>query len=305
MDLQQRLQTIAELEQQAHDTTDPQTLGLLKARIKIMKQQAFENLSAWDRVFLARHPNRCKFHDYLPLLFKDFIELHGDRCFGEDAAMVTGLAYFHDQPVTVIAQAKGNDLSSNLKYNFGMNNPWGYRKAIRMAKQAEKFQRPIVTFVDTPGAYPGKTAEENGQAMAIADCLATFSTLQVPIICVVLSEGGSGGALALSVADRIVMLENAVYSILSPEGFASILWKDESRYKEAAKAMKLTAYDLKKLEIIDHIIKEPKGGVQQDLQSVVNRLDQYISQELNQLIKTRPSVLLNARYEKFRRIGTI
>lgn len=305
MDLQQRLQMISELEQQANITTDNQALGLLNAKIKIMKQQAFENLSAWDRVFLARHPNRSKFHDYLPLLFNDFIELHGDRCFGDDASMITGLAYFHDLPITIIAQAKGNDLSSNLKYNFGMNNPWGYRKAIRIAKQAEKFHRPIITFVDTPGAYPGKTAEENGQAMAIADCLATFSNLKVPVICVVLSEGGSGGALALSIADRIVMLENAVYSILSPEGFASILWKDESRYKEAAEAMKLTAYDLKELGIIDHIIKEPKGGVQQDLQSVVNRLDQYISQELNQLIKTRPTVLLNARYEKFRRIGTI
>lgn len=305
MDLQQRLQKISELEQQVNITTDPQALGLLNAKIKIMKQQAFEDLTAWDRVFLARHPDRCKFSDYLPLLFNDFIELHGDRCFGDDASMITGLAYFHDLPITIIAQAKGNDLSSNLKYNFGMNNPWGYRKAIRMAKQAEKFQRPIITFVDTPGAYPGKTAEENGQAMAIAECLATFSTLKVPVICVVLSEGGSGGALALSIADRIVMLENAVYSILSPEGFASILWKDESRYKEAAEAMKLTAYDLKELGIIDHIIKEPKGGVQQDLQSVINGLDRYLSHEINQLIKTRPTVLVNARYDKFRRIGTI
>ena len=212
---------------------------------------------------------------------------------------------FENTPVTVIAQAKGKDLQENLKRNFGMPNPEGYRKALRLAKEAEKFHRPIITFVDTSGAYPGKGAEERGQAEAIAQCLFTFSNLKTPVICIVLSEGGSGGALALSVGDRLVMLENAIYSILSPEGFASILWKDGSRAKEAAEVMKLTAQDLKDKKILDEVIREPLGGAQNDLDAVCDRLRQYICRSLNELEKTKMTTLLKNRYEKYRKIGVI
>ena len=212
---------------------------------------------------------------------------------------------FEQTPVTVIAQAKGRDLQENMKRNFGMPNPEGYRKALRLAKEAEKFHRPIITFVDTSGAYPGKGAEERGQAEAIAQCLYTFSDLQTLIICIVLSEGGSGGALALSVGDRLVMLENAVYSILSPEGFASILWKDGSRAKEAAEVMKLTAHDLMDKGILDAVIEEPLGGAQNDIEAVCERLRAYIHASLEELQKAKMPALLAQRYEKYRNIGVI
>lgn len=275
----------------------------LDAEIKRVQKETYENLSAWDRVYLARHADRPKAQDYIELMFDDFYEMHGDRKYGDDAAIIGGIATFKGVPVTVIAQSKGKTLEENLKKNFGMVNPEGYRKAIRLAKQAEKFHRPIITLVDTSGAYPGKGAEERGQAQAIAECLFEFSNLKTPVICVVLSEGGSGGALALSVGDRIVMLENAIYSILSPEGFASILWKDDSRVKEAAEVMKLTSYDLLEKEIIDAIVKEPLGGAQQCIELVVNQLNQYISEELNTLMKKKEKTLLDERYVKYRKIG--
>ena len=262
-------------------------------------------MSAWDRVYLARHPRRPKAQDYLKRLFHTFYELHGDRCYGDDRAIIGGIAMFEQTPVTVIAQAKGRDLQENMKRNFGMPNPEGYRKALRLAKEAEKFHRPIITFVDTSGAYPGKGAEERGQAEAIAQCLYTFSDLQTPIICIVLSEGGSGGALALSVGDRLVMLENAVYSILSPEGFASILWKDGSRAKEAAEVMKLTAHDLMDKGILDAVIEEPLGGAQNDIEAVCERLRAYIHASLEELQKAKMPALLAQRYEKYRNIGVI
>lgn len=207
-------------------------------------------------------------------------------------------------PVTIIAQAKGKTLQENLDRHFGMCNPEGYRKALRLAKQAEKFHRPIITFVDTAGAYPGIEAEERGQAQAIAECLYTFSDLKTPVICVVLSEGGSGGALALSVADRICMLENAVYSVLSPEGFASILWKDDSRVQEAAEVMKLTSYDLYEKGIVDYLIKEPTGGMQNDLKLVLHDLDRYLYETLETLKTTKEKDMLEKRYEKFRKMGS-
>lgn len=260
-------------------------------------------MTAWDRVCLARHPDRPKAMDYIEGLFDNFYEFHGDRRFGDDQAIVGGIGYFHDIPVTVIAQAKGKTLEENLDRNFGMCNPEGYRKALRLALQAEKFHRPIITFVDTAGAYPGIEAEERGQAQAIAECLYTFSDIKTPVICVVLSEGGSGGALALSVSDCICMLENAVYSILSPEGFASILWKDEKRVQEAAEVMKLTANDLYEKGIVDYIVKEPLGGVQNDLTLVLHDLDRYILTQLQKLMATSQKDLLQKRYEKFRKIG--
>lgn len=277
----------------------------LNAEIKRVQKETYENLSAWDRVYLARHADRPKAQDYIELLFDSFYEMHGDRHFGDDAAIIGGIARFQGMPVTVLAQSKGKTLEENLKKNFGMVNPEGYRKVIRLAKQAEKFHRPIITLVDTAGAYPGKGAEERGQAEAIAKCLYEFSTLKVPVICIVLSEGGSGGALALSVGDRIVMLENAVYSILSPEGFASILWKDESRAKEAAEVMKLTSYDLLEKKVIDAIVKEPLGGAQQCIEMVADKLKQYIEEELRVLTKKKEKVLLEERYEKYRRIGVM
>lgn len=275
----------------------------LDAEIKRVQKETYENLSAWDRVYLARHADRPKAQDYIELLFNDFYEMHGDRKYGDDAAIIGGIATFKGMPVTVIAQSKGKTLEENLKKNFGMVNPEGYRKAIRLAKQAEKFHRPIITLVDTSGAYPGKGAEERGQAQAIAECLFEFSNLKTPVICVVLSEGGSGGALALSIGDRIVMLENAIYSILSPEGFASILWKDDSRVKEAAEVMKLTSFDLLEKGIIDAIVKEPLGGAQKCIELVVNQLEQYISEELNNLMKKKEKTLLDERYVKYRKIG--
>lgn len=275
----------------------------LSKEIDELMKKTYDHLTAWDRVCLARHPDRPKAIDFINGLFENFYELHGDRCFGDDHAIIGGIGYFHETPVTVIAQAKGKTLQENLDRHFGMCNPEGYRKALRLAKQAEKFHRPIITFVDTAGAYPGLEAEERGQAQAIADCLYTFSDLKTPVICIVLSEGGSGGALALSVADRICMLENAVYSVLSPEGFSSILWKDDSRVQEAAEVMKLTSYDLYDKGIIDYLIKEPTGGMQNDLKLVLHDLDRYLQETLQILKTTKEKEMLDKRYEKFRKMG--
>lgn len=229
--------------------------------------------------------------------------MHGDRYYGDDKAIISGIGIFHDIPVTIIAQAKGKTTEENIERNFGMSNPEGYRKAIRLAKQAEKFNRPIITFVDTAGAYPGKDAEERGQAEAIAKCLFEFSTIETPIICVVIGEGGSGGALALSVGDSIIMLENSIYSILSPEGFSSILWKDETKCKEASEMMKLTASDLRDKNIVDEIIREPFGGAQNNFSEVIKLLDDCIYRKLKELRKVSKSTLLSNRYKKYRNIG--
>ena len=306
MSLMEKEQQLSQLQEQLEQHQDDAARRMqLAHEIKELQEEMYQDLSAWDRVYLARHPRRPKAQDYLKRLFHTFYELHGDRCYGDDRAIIGGIAMFEQTPVTVIAQAKGRDLQENMKRNFGMPNPEGYRKALRLAKEAEKFHRPIITFVDTSGAYPGKGAEERGQAEAIAQCLYTFSDLQTPIICIVLSEGGSGGALALSVGDRLVMLENAVYSILSPEGFASILWKDGSRAKEAAEVMKLTAHDLMDKVILDAVIEEPLGGAQNDIEAVCERLRAYIHASLEELQKAKMPALLAQRYEKYRNIGVI
>lgn len=306
MSLMEKEQQLSQLQEQLEQYQDDAARRMqLAHEIKELQEEMYQDLSAWDRVYLARHPRRPKAQDYLKRLFHTFYELHGDRCYGDDRAIIGGIAMFEQTPVTVIAQAKGRDLQENMKRNFGMPNPEGYRKALRLAKEAEKFHRPIITFVDTSGAYPGKGAEERGQAEAIAQCLYTFSDLQTPIICIVLSEGGSGGALALSVGDRLVMLENAVYSILSPEGFASILWKDGSRAKEAAEVMKLTAHDLMDKGILDAVIEEPLGGAQNDIEAVCERLRAYIHASLEELQKAKMPALLAQRYEKYRNIGVI
>ncbi len=266
--------------------------------------EAYKNISSYDRVYLARKSDRPNVKEYIDNLFDDFIELHGDRLYKDDGSIVGGLAMFNDLPVTVIGHLKGRTLDENLHCNFGMSSPEGYRKAMRLMKQAQKFNRPIITFIDTPGAYPGLEAEKHGIGEAIARNLMEMSQISVPIIAIVIGEGGSGGALALSIDDRIVMLENTIYSILSPEGFASILWKDGSRVKEAAELMKLTARDLYNMKIIDKLIKEPYGGITNDREYVYKRLRLYLSECLVDLLKLSKGSLVSKRYEKFRKMGS-
>lgn len=270
-----------------------------------MSIQLNNTLTPKDRVALARHPERPNVRRYIEAIFTDFFELHGDRLFGDDMAIVGGVARFGGQAVTVIGHLKGKDLEENMACNFGMPNPEGYRKALRLMKQAEKFGRPIITFVDTPGAYPGLGAEERGQGEAIARNLLEMSGLTVPVIAVVIGEGGSGGALALSVADQIIMLENAVYSVLSPEGFASILWKDASRSDEACDVMKLTAMDLKAAGVADIIVPEPEGGAHTDVAKMIVAVSMALQQALAPLQKLKTSDLLRQRYAKYRKIGAV
>ena len=262
-----------------------------------------KNLTAWDRVLLARMPERPKAKEYIDAIFDDFIELHGDRTFGDDKAIIGGIATLNGMPVTVIGEQKGRNARENIERNFGMPNPEGYRKALRLMKQAEKFKRPVITFIDTPGAYPGMGAEERGQGEAIARNIMEMSSLKVPIICVVIGEGSSGGALAIGVGDKIAMLENAVYSVLSPEGFASILYKDSSKAKEAAENMKMTAKDLKEFKIIDYIIKEPEGGAQEDFEKLSNDVKKYLEKNIKKLKKLETVQLLEERYDKIRNFG--
>lgn len=260
-------------------------------------------LTAAERVAIARHPQRPNITDYIGALFTDFFEQKGDRLCGEDGAILGGVALYHGRPVTVIGTRKGKTLEENLKCNFGMPNPEGYRKALRLMRQAEKFRRPVLTFIDTSGAYPGLEAEERGQGEAIARNLMEMSRLTVPVIAVITGEGNSGGALALGVADRVLMLENAVYAILSPEGFASILWKDASRHEEACELMKLTAPDLLSLGVIDDIIPEPEGGAHLAPVIALRQVDRALSRHLAELDKESGKSLAAARYQKFRKMG--
>ncbi len=275
---------------------------LLKTKEKLI-EDAYGNMDAYDRVYLARHQDRPNIKVYIDHLFNHFIEMHGDRLYRDDPAICGGIAFFHDTPVTVIGHVKGQTVEENIACNFGMACPEGYRKALRLMKQADKFNRPIITFIDTPGAYPGLEAEEHGQGEAIARSLMEMSTLSVPIIAIVIGEGGSGGALALSVANQIVMLENSVYSVLSPEGFASILYKDASKAREASQQMKLTAQDLYDMGICDHIIKEPVGGITQQVDYVMIQIDQYLTETLARYQKMRRTQIANERYKKYREIG--
>ena len=260
-------------------------------------------LTAAERVTIARHPQRPNISDYIGALFTDFFEQKGDRLCGEDAAILGGVALYHGRPVTVIGTRKGKTLEENLKCNFGMPNPEGYRKALRLMKQAEKFRRPVLTFIDTSGAYPGLEAEARGQGEAIARNLMEMSRLTVPVIAVITGEGNSGGALALGVADRVLMLENAVYAILSPEGFASILWKDAQRRDEARGPMELAAPDLLELGVIDDVIPEPEGGAHLSPAVAMRQVDRCIVRHLAELDKESGKALAAARYQKFRRMG--
>lgn len=265
-----------------------------------VKEQIKDSLDAWERVQISRKKDRPVGTDYIDALFTDFMELHGDRYFKDDHAIVGGIAYFHGIPVTVIAQAKGKTTKENLDRNFSMPSPDGYRKALRLMKQAEKFSRPVICFVDTPGAFCGLEAEERGQGEAIARNLFELSGLKVPVLSVVIGEGGSGGALAMAVADEVWMLENAVYSVLSPEGFASILWKDSKRASEAAEVMKLTAGDLKRLGIIEQVIPEPEGFTDENMEGVCEDLDGRIAAFLENYTEYSVDELTARRYDRFR-----
>lgn len=258
---------------------------------------------AWESVEIARHKERPTGQYYIENIFKDFIELHGDRSFGDDKAIIGGIASVNGINVTVISITKGSNTTENIKRNFGMPNPEGYRKALRLMKQAEKFKRPVICFVDTPGAFCGLGAEERGQGQAIANNLFELSRLKTPIMSVITGEGGSGGALALMVADKICMLEHSIYSILSPEGFASILWKDSSRVKEAADVMKITAKDLKEFGIIDEMIKEPRGGAHKNPQKAVDEIRSSITEFLLKVKEKDLDSLVDERYKKFREMG--
>lgn len=260
---------------------------------------------AWQKVQIARDKERPTALEYIENIFDDFIELHGDRDFAEDGAIVCGLATINNINVTVIAEQKGRNTKENIKRNFGMPNPESYKKAIRMMKQSEKFHRPVITFIDTKGAYPGIGAEERGQGQVIAKSIETMASLNVPTISYVIGEGSSGGALAIGVADRVIMLENAVYSILSPEGYASILWKDSTKKKEAAEKMRLTAKDLYDLKIIDKIIDEPNGNAKTDIMKMSEIIKKDILENMKELLNKDKRTLLDTRYRKYRNMGGI
>ncbi|HYV19263.1 MAG TPA: acetyl-CoA carboxylase carboxyltransferase subunit alpha [Verrucomicrobiae bacterium] len=278
-------------------------LGRLQRRLETMRQEVYGRLTPWQRTLVARHPRRPYTLDYIHLLFTEFREVHGDRKYADDPAIVAGFALYKGMPVMVVGHQKGRDTKEKVRRNFGMPRPEGYRKAIRVMEMAEKFDRPIFTFVDTPGAYPGRGAEERGQAEAIAHSLRVMARLKVPIVVTVTGEGGSGGALAIAVGDRILMLEHSVYSVISPEGCAAILWSDQGKARDAAKAMRVTAPDLRELEIIDDIVPEPPGGAQADPGRQAQILDEYLSGALAELTARSESDRVEARYQKFRRMG--
>ena len=278
-------------------------LGRLQRRLETMRQEVYGRLTPWQRTLVARHPRRPYTLDYIHLLFTEFREVHGDRKYADDPAIVAGFALYKGMPVIVIGHQKGRDTREKVRRNFGMPRPEGYRKAIRVMELAEKFDRPIFTFVDTPGAYPGRGAEERGQAEAIAHSLRVMARLKVPIVVTVTGEGGSGGALAIAVGDRVLMLEHAVYSVISPEGCAAILWSDQGKARDAARAMRVTAPDLRELEIIDDIVPEPPGGAQADPGRQAQILDEYLSGALADLTARSESDRVEQRYQKFRRMG--
>jgi acetyl-CoA carboxylase carboxyl transferase subunit alpha len=278
-------------------------LERLRSEIHELKRDFYTHLDAWQRTQLSRHPQRPYTLDYVRLVFQDFRQLHGDRSFGDDPAIVAGMARFHGRPVAVIGHQKGRDTKQKLARNFGMPKPEGYRKALRIMQLAAKFGRPVFTFVDTPGAYPGMDAEERGQAEAIARNLREMARLPVPIIVTVTGEGGSGGALAIAVGDKVNILENAIYSVISPEGCASIMWRDAAKAELAANALKITARDLLDLNLVDEIVPEPDGGAHLNHEAAAGLLEPVLERSLEDLLRLPTGDLLERRYEKFRRMG--
>ena len=303
---------IAELEDQLdrlRDKANGTDLGVdaeikkIEKKIGALKKEIYENLTAWQRVQIARHTARPFALDYLGLCFEDFTELHGDRLFGDDASMPCGLAKIDGRPVAVVTNQKGRDTKENIKRNFGSAHPEGYRKALRVMRMAEKFGLPVVALIDTPGAFPGIGAEERHIAESIAVNLREMMLLETPIVAVIIGEGGSGGALGIGVADKVLIMENAYYSVISPEGCAAILWKHRSHAPEAAEALKLTANHLKEFGLVDGVVPEPQGGAHHDTAAAAELLKKSIVQSLDELAKEPASKLLDARYGKFRRMG--
>ena len=287
-------------------TSSQNDIRKLRAKLAQVEHDLYKNLTPWQRTQLARHPQRPSTLDYIGELTRDFLEFHGDRVFGDDRAIVGGFARFNDRPIMIIGHQKGKTLKERMQRNFGMPNPEGYRKALRLMKLAEKFNRPIVTFIDTPGAYPGIGAEERGQAEAIAHNLFVMSRLTVPILSVVIGEGGSGGALALGVADRILMLEHSVYSVISPEGCAAILWDNPEKIPDAASSLKMTADDLAELGVIDQIVSEPLGGAHREPRAVYDQVGKALTNQLFELLDVHQTEqLLMQRDQKYRKIGAV
>jgi acetyl-CoA carboxylase carboxyl transferase subunit alpha len=280
-------------------------IHLLEKRLQKARSKVYGHLTRWQKIQLSRHFNRPTTLDYIQKIFGDFVELHGDRKYADDPAVLGGLARFQGEPVMVVGHQKGSTIQDKVARNFGMPNPEGYRKALRLMQLAERFGKPLITMIDTPGAYPGQGAEERGQSVAIAENLQAMAVLKIPIIAVVIGEGGSGGALALAVGDRILMLEHATYSVISPEGCAAILWKSEAEKEKAAEALKGTASDLLEMGVIDEIVPEPLGGAHQDLEEMARILADALSRNLNALRKVSLPDLLRNRYAKYRRMGKI
>jgi acetyl-CoA carboxylase carboxyl transferase subunit alpha len=289
----------------ANGTMLKDQISALEQRAQKLKEQIFSSLTRWQIVQVARHPHRPYTLDYIERIFHDFVELHGDRSFADDPSIVGGLARIRGEVVMVVGHQKGRSTNENLTRNFGMPRPEGYRKALRLMQLADRFRRPIVTLIDTPGAYPGIDAEERGQARAIAEALEGMAALEVPVISVVIGEGGSGGALAIGVANRVLMLEYAIYSVISPEGCASILFKDASYAARAADAMKLTAPDLMSLGVVDEIVKEGLGGAHRDREQTALRVEEAVYRHLVELKRMPPSTLREDRYQRFRFIGSL
>ncbi|HCY3028206.1 TPA: acetyl-CoA carboxylase carboxyltransferase subunit alpha [Staphylococcus aureus] len=290
--------------QDKNDVDLQEEIDMLEASLERETKKIYTNLKPWDRVQIARLQERPTTLDYIPYIFDSFMELHGDRNFRDDPAMIGGIGFLNGRAVTVIGQQRGKDTKDNIYRNFGMAHPEGYRKALRLMKQAEKFNRPIFTFIDTKGAYPGKAAEERGQSESIATNLIEMASLKVPVIAIVIGEGGSGGALGIGIANKVLMLENSTYSVISPEGAAALLWKDSNLAKIAAETMKITAHDIKQLGIIDDVISEPLGGAHKDIEQQALAIKSAFVAQLYSLESLSRDEIANDRFEKFRNIGS-
>lgn len=304
-ELKQLENQIAELKEVStkHNLDLNEAINNLEQKVNEIKIHLNENMEVWDKIKLSRIQQRPTTLDYIHHIFEDFIELHGDRLYGDDPALVTGIATFEGMPITVLGNQKGQHTKDNIYRRFGMSQPEGYRKALRIMQQANKFNRPIVTFINTPGAFPGREAEERGQSQAIAHNLREMASFGVPIICFVVGEGGSGGALALGIGNRIYMLENTFYSVISPEGAAAVLWKDATQAKRAAEVLKITAKDLMKLGVIDGVIKEPVGGAHIDIPLQSQFIKETLRKALQELGQLDKGILRQQRFDKFRKIG--
>lgn len=290
--------------QDKNDVDLQEEIDMLEASLERETKKIYTNLKPWDRVQIARLQERPTTLDYIPYIFDSFMELHGDRNFRDDPAMIGGIGFLNGRAVTVIGQQRGKDTKDNIYRNFGMSHPEGYRKALRLMKQAEKFNRPIFTFIDTKGAYPGKAAEERGQSESIATNLIEMASLKVPVIAIVIGDGGSGGALGIGIANKVLMLENSTYSVISPEGAAALLWKDSNLAKIAAETMKITAHDIKQLGIIDDVISEPLGGAHKDIEQQALAIKSAFVEQLDSLESLSRDEIANDRFEKFRNIGS-